>query len=232
MQSQLRLIHSVKLPALAVFDVDGLLLNTEFIWLKAHRIIAEEYNVPEFGDEFFLKGVGLTGEDSRRVFRTLAGKREDEDQLFEQLHKTGYRLLENEMKVRPGVFELLDFLKENNVHLAVATTTNHDMTMARLGKTKLLPYFHTIVCGDQVAHRKPDPEIYQNTVCICKCQSEKSIVFEDSPVGVEAAHRAGIPCIMCPSVVPPTDKQREETIAIVNNLADAICMFDTNDLLQ
>lgn len=97
--------------------------------------------------------------------------------------------------------------------------------MERLSRVNILGCFDHIVCGDEVVHRKPDPEIYNTVLFQCHASKETALVFEDSVFGVEAAYRAGIPCIMCPSIVPPSKKQEEETIAIVQKLSDVIPML-------
>lgn len=101
----------ISLPKLAIFDVDGLLLNTEYIWLKAHQIIARKYGIPAYGNQLFQKAVGLSGDDFIRVFHKIIGYRNDEEQLRRETMDTGMKLLETELQVLPGVMELLDFLK-------------------------------------------------------------------------------------------------------------------------
>lgn len=209
----------------AVFDVDGLLLNTEFIWREAYRAAAEKYKMPALGDELFYRSLGLTEEDSKKVFIELLGKRDEMDNLLQEIWALGRKWMKTRLEVRPGAIEHLSFLQMHHVRLAVATSTSRSETLEHLDRMNLTEYFSAFVCGDEVHNGKPDPEIYETALHMIGGKPDSSLVFEDSPAGVEAAYRAGIPCIMCPSVIPSAEKQKNETMAIVKSLADVIPML-------
>lgn len=210
----------MKKPELVIFDVDGLMLNTEFLWMKAHEIIAERYGVPEVGREMFMRSVGLTAEDFSRVADECMAGIENRYELLEYVRAEGAQLIEDRLDVMPGLLNLLSYLETKSISRAVATTTFREKTYERLSRMNLTDRFDCILCGDEVHRRKPDPEIYLRVIRHFSVEPQNALVLEDSVYGVESAYRAGIPCIMIPSVVPASQKQREEAFMIAESLHD------------
>ena len=102
------------------------------------------------------------------------------------------------------------------------------LTIERLTRLHLIDRFDYLLCGDEVNERKPNPEIYQKVLKHFDFSPQDALVLEDSFVGVEAAYRAHIPCIMIPDLLPPQSKQKEETVAIVSSLKDVILLIKDN----
>ena len=130
----------MKNPKLIIFDVDGLLLNTEFLWRKAWKDVAAKYGVPKFG-EVFCKVVGISGSDVERVLNNELPDVENRMELLDIARSVGTEYLENDIELMPGVTELLDVLENKNIRKAVATTTSRDATIKRLTKLGLINRF-------------------------------------------------------------------------------------------
>lgn len=191
-----------------IFDVDGLLLNTEFLWRKAWKDVAAKYGVPKFG-EVFSKVVGISGSDVERVLNNELSDVENRMELLDVARNVGTEYLENDIELMPGVTELLDVLENKNIRKAVATTTSRDATIKRLTKLGLINRFEYILCGDEVTKRKPNPEIYQKVLKAVNCDPNQVMVLEDTGYGVQAAHDAGIQVVMVPSINAPTNTDIE-----------------------
>jgi HAD superfamily hydrolase (TIGR01509 family) len=168
----------------------------------------------------FIASVGLTAEDFNRVADECMANVDNRYELLEYVRIEGTQLLEEQLDVMPGLLNLLAYLDRMQIAKAVATTTFREKTYERLDRMGLLDRFDYILCGDEVHKRKPDPEIYCKVISHFNVKPENALVLEDSVYGVESACRAGIPCIMIPSVVPPADKQRKEASAIAESLHD------------
>lgn len=106
--------------------------------------------------------------------------------------------------VKPGLHELLDFLRARKIKIAVATSSNRDTTLHLLTSAKVKDYFDAILCGDEIVKSKPDPEIFLKAAEKLQCLPSHCIVLEDSSNGVLAAHHAGMKVIMIPDLVEPT----------------------------
>ena len=104
--------------------------------------------------------------------------------------------------------------------MAVATTTRRDLTEQRLKKIGVYDCFEYVLCGDEVAKRKPNPEIYLSVLKKMNTKAENTIVLEDSSVGVEAAYRAGIDCIQVPDLIAPTEVQKKQTVYTAKDLIE------------
>ncbi len=214
---------------LVIFDVDGLLLNTEFVWDTVWKNVADKYNEPRFYD-LHKYAVGITGKETEDLIINNLPDVENPLQMLQEARNIGVQLLKTEVNVMPGAFELLDYLKARNFSLAVATTTPRNLTMERLKQTGLIDYFQVIVCGDEVKRRKPDPEIYTTVLKKMHCAAEDAIVFEDTGYGITAAYNAKIRPVMVPSLRQPNDDEKAMCFDIIDNLSKGIEIIEKNTL--
>ena len=205
---------------LVVFDVDGLMLDTESVWKEAFDKAGNKYGIPGLGDTLFPSLIGKRLEDEQELLdRLLPG--DIQESLLNDWRQMGLSSLEKEVPVKPGLNEILDFLDAHHIKKAVATTTRRELTEERLRKIGVYDRFDYVLCGDEVKNRKPDPEIYLSVLHKMNTKAENAIVLEDSSVGVEAAYRASIDCIQVPDLIAPTEVQKEQTICIVKDLMEA-----------
>lgn len=212
---------------LVIFDVDGLLLNTEFVWDTVWKNVADKYNEPRFYD-LHKYAVGITGKETEDLITNNLPDVENPLQMLQDARNIGVQLLKTEVDVMPGAFELLDYLKARNFSLAVATTTPRNLTMERLKQTGLIDYFQVIVCGDEVKRRKPDPEIYTTVLMKTGYSADEAIVFEDTGYGITAAYNAKIRPVMVPSLRQPNDDEKAMCFDIIDNLSKGIEIIEKN----
>lgn len=212
-------------PKLVIFDVDGLLLDTEALYQKAWAMAEEKYGIAGLSRGIFLKCVGRSGKDAEDMVVGELGQ-ELGMKILSEVRETGRHLLGGEIPVKPGAEEILERVRDLGIPAAVATATSRDLTIKRLSDAGLIDKLDYILCGDQIARRKPDPEIYNKVLEHFCAKPSDALVLEDSAVGVEAAYRAHIPCIMIPDLVLASPKQVKETIAILPSLLDAAALLE------
>lgn len=205
---------------LVVFDVDGLMLDTENVWKEAFDQAGNKYGIQNMGSTLFPKLIGKSGRDEKEVLDRYLSS-DIQELVIKEWERIGYGMLEKEVPVKPGLNEILDFLDAYHIKKAVATTTRRDLTEQRLKKIRVYDRFDYVLCGDEVTKRKPDPEIYLSVLKKMNTKAENAIVLEDSSVGVEAAYRASIDCIQVPDLIAPTEVQKGQTICIVKDLIEA-----------
>ena len=205
---------------LVVFDVDGLMIDTESVWKNAFDKAGDKYGIPNLGDTLFPSLIGKRLEDEQELLDRLLPS-DIQNQLINEWRQIGLGSLEREVPVKPGLYEMLDYLEQHHIKMAVATTTRRELTEQRLKKIGVYDRFEYVLCGDEVTKRKPDPEIYLSVLHKMNTKAENAIVLEDSSVGVEAAYRAGIDCIQVPDLIAPTEVQEKQTICIVKVLMEA-----------
>ena len=205
---------------LVVFDVDGLMLDTESVWKEAFDQAGNKYGIPGLGDTLFPSLIGKRLEDEQELLDRLLPS-DIQNQLINEWRQIGLGSLEREVPVKPGLYEMLDYLEQHHIKMAVATTTRRELTEERLKRVGVYDRFDYVLCGDEVINRKPDPEIYLSVLKKMNTNARNALVLEDSVVGVEAAYRAGIDCIQVPDLIAPTEVQEKQTICIVKDLIEA-----------
>ena len=212
---------------LVIFDVDGLLLDTEAVWMKAWKQTGNQLGIPD-ADAVFRQVAGISGEALRAVVYRCLSDPVLADQLIAQSRENGMKLLETELQPKPGAAGLLAWLREQGVGIAVATTTVRDLTLDRLTRTGLLDQIDILICGDQVVNRKPDPEIYLTVLAAAGTAAARAVVLEDSHYGVEAAANAGIDCIQVPDLNPADEHTAGLAVHVADSLTEALAFMREN----
>lgn len=188
-----------------VFDMDGLMFDSErLINLGWH--FAGEQSGFRISDEVIYKTLGIDLENTKRVFLEEMGTDFD----YEWHDQARVLFMEdyvekNGVPFKPGLMELLAYLKARDYKMAVATSTPEVQARYLLQKAGVLPYFIDIVCGDMIEHGKPEPEIYLKACGAIGMAPVDCMALEDSPAGILAAYRAGMTPVMIPDLMGPDE---------------------------
>lgn len=213
-------------PDAMLFDLDGLLLNTEVFSKQAFEATTQKY---ELGDQtpFFLSLVGTNEQHHTDSIQDKFGHLIDPKAFRIDWNNTFHELLETEtVDLLPGVIEVLEYAKHTGIKCAVATSSTTDAAAQKISDAGIRDYFLSITCGDQVAISKPHPEIYQKAGASVGADMSRSLGLEDSANGVKAAHAAGLDVIQIPNLVPPSD----DLLTLGHRVFDS--MYDVLALLQ
>ena len=122
------------------------------------------------------------------------------------------------LPMKPGIVELLKFLKENGIKTAVASSTRKAVVTREITDAGLLSYFDVLICGDMVARSKPAPDIFLKAAEELKVDPSRSYVIEDSYNGIRAAHSAGMRAFMVPDMLEANDEMRKLSEAVLPDL--------------
>ncbi len=202
-----------------IFDMDGLMFDTQCIYDKAFRDVAlHDYGlvVPE---ELRLAMMGRSGDD---LYNTVNQFFPDLDarEFYQRGAAMVAELVKTELVARPGLYDLLPYLKEQGYKLGLSSGSNRSIVESNLRISGLTDYFPVTLCGDEVTVGKPDPEGYLRTAALIGCDPQDCYVLEDSPNGVIAGHRAGCSVLMVPNVAEPDDEMRRLATGIYASLSD------------
>ncbi len=201
-----------------IFDMDGLMLNTESIYRRAALDTLGEYGLPD-DDSLCRSTIGRTRKDTRRIYGEYFQGRVDVDAFLGRTAVHYKRIVEAEgIPTKPGLGELLDCLEARGVAKAVATSTYRETAEWRLEGHGLLERFQALVTGDDVEHGKPAPDIFLRAAEVMGVEPRRCLVLEDSPYGIEAAGAARMTPIMVPDLLAPTVKSRRIAARIVESL--------------
>ena len=210
----------------AVFDMDGLMLDTEKLLVKFWRQAAAEYGY-EMTFEHVLGIRSLSRKYSVPKLKAIFGEQFE----FEQIRSRRIELMnsyidENGFEIKKGLFELLDYLRDNGYKIAVATATDRIRAGIYLERAGAIDYFDEIICGDMVKNGKPEPDIYLTAVEKLGLGPNECAAFEDSPNGIISAYRAGCRVIMIPDLSQPDDEIKPMLSAVYESIDKAVDFFE------
>lgn len=191
-----------------VFDMDGVLFDTERLYNEAWHEVAESWPIKVNLDDLIVRCVGLNHADTRRLFDDMLGEDFPFDAYTGRIGARFRELVEEELPVKEGVREILFWLKEQKVPTALATSTSRESALSHLRRTGILSYFDEIITGDMVEHSKPAPDIYLIACNALHIPPADCIAVEDSPNGIRSAYAAGMKAVMVPDQIAPTDELR------------------------
>lgn len=203
----------------AIFDMDGVLFDTERVYQQTWHEIAAEQGV-ELGSGFLEAITGTSGEHMHRVleeyFQVSNGA-----VIAEECMSRVHQKLSVHVPIKAGVREILIFFREKKMPAAVASSSLSRQIEANLKKTGIDGYFSEIVSGTEVEHGKPAPDIFLRAAGRIDCKPEECFVFEDSENGVKAGYAAKCATIMVPDLIEPSPEIRRYCTRICRDLVEA-----------
>ena len=203
-----------------MFDMDGLLLDTERVCLDAFVTTCAAFSLPQTIDPqaVFKTMVGLRSDDSDAAFRRAVGDHIDFAAFNPHWDQLIHQKLSQDVPVKAGADALLRQLTAMRVPVGVVTSTKTDVARRHLDAAGLLPFVADVLGGDQVKTGKPDPEGYIAMAGRLGQRPQDCAAFEDSNTGIRAAVTSGARAVQIPDLVPPTDEIRAFGHHIANDL--------------
>lgn len=208
-----------------IFDMDGVIFDTEVLILKCWNQIGEKNGIKDI-DIVCRKCIGTNLAETRKIVLQHYGQdfpydvfREQTSALFREKTK------ERGIPVKRGARELLSYFKVNGFQIGLASSTRKAVLEEELSQAGLLKFFHVLIGGDMVTHSKPHPEIYIRACEELGTRPSDTYAIEDSFNGVRSAHSAGMRVIMVPDIVQPDDEMREKSVEIFPTLMGVLGYF-------
>lgn len=204
----------------AVFDMDGLLIDSERIAQQCFINACECYGVP-FNPSVYLQVIGTNATTGRQILIDGFGPEFPYDDVSNHWFEN-YKMLafQQPVPLKKGAESLLKHFKRNDVPMAVATSTAYDKAIVKLKNSGLIDYFDFVIGGDMVEESKPHPMIYLTAAQQLQVEAENCLAFEDSNNGVKAAYAAGMFVFQVPDIVEPTDEIKRLGHPIFHSLYD------------
>lgn len=202
-----------------IFDMDGVLLDTEKYLTKYWCMAANEFGYKMNLEHAYLIR-SLQGKYASEKLKSIFG----DDFPYEKVRNSRRELM-NEHINKYGiegkfyVTEALQQLKSKGYVLAIATSTDYERAKEYLSSIAIFDYFDKVICADMVVNGKPEPDIYMYAINQLGLTPEECIAVEDSPNGVKSAVAAGANVIMIPDLAQPTQYEMENAI-IFNSLKE------------
>ncbi len=193
-----------------IFDMDGLMFDTERLWDTFWEPACQELGVPMPADTaaFLAGGRGLAGDKLqahvRRYFPTV-----DVKEMLDTIWRLAGERFAQGVPCKPGLQELLATLEEKGLPCIVASSSPRSMIEGNLRTTGTARYFRGVVCGADVQHSKPAPDIFLKAADQIGVDIHRCLVLEDSFNGVRAGHAAGAVTVMVPDLAQPDQEIKQ-----------------------
>ena len=211
-----------------VFDMDGVLVDTEKIYRLSWKKNGMSIGIPEYEMETVCDRVaGGNKASNARVFKDIMG--DDFDYLaFRQrtMDLFDEYVAEHGIDIKPDVKATLEFLKNRGIKIALATSTERSKAEQRLRAVGICDYFDEKVCGNEITHGKPEPDIYLKACEMLGVAPEDAVAVEDSVNGVVSADRAGLYTVMVVDLVRPNEITEQHADQTYYNIRDMWSLFE------
>jgi HAD superfamily hydrolase (TIGR01509 family) len=203
-----------------IFDMDGLVLDSEPTYVQAWRLAADELGIT-MPSEFWDGLSGCSGKTVVQGLREQCGLGFNLEK-FQQLSSIYWlaNVQQHGIAVKPGFFALLDVLAQRGLSFCLATNSPLAAAQQCLALAGLTDIFPCIVAGDMVAAAKPAPDIFLRASAELAQSIQDCLVLEDSPIGIRAAIAAGAPCVFVPSLHPADAWAVEHADFLMNDLQE------------
>jgi HAD superfamily hydrolase (TIGR01509 family) len=204
-----------------VFDMDGLLLETEDLWHASESELFRRHGA-EFTHDDQLALIGTSPDVSSRFYAERLGwPIERGGELFDEMIGLMHAHVRREVGARPGAVELVGQLRRRKVSLGLASNSPRFLVDDALATAGLSDAFGAIVTSDDVAHPKPAPDIYLRACELLGVDPAEALALEDSTSGVTAAKAAGMACIAVPLFAETDVSGADEVVASLEDLLEA-----------
>jgi HAD superfamily hydrolase (TIGR01509 family) len=210
----------VPVPLLAViFDMDGVLFDTEQLARELWRDVFADYGIKP-PDELYRQAIGRSIAGTMQLFDEAFGDCIDIQELDEKQEALYRKCISQTLPIKPGVFELLDWLRVRQVPTAVASSTYHAEVEGMLTRNGLRAYFSAVIGGDEVAVSKPAPDIFLKAADELGVDPAYCLAIEDSNNGLRAAQAAGMSTVMVPDLIAPAEVDADLSYQVCASLVD------------
>lgn len=211
-------------PQAVVFDMDGLLFDTEALYQQAY-IEAANGGGFEVSPEAIQLAIGMPWGRGRGLMLGVLGEQFPIDDYYAQMTGRFVELSATDLRLKPGVLELLDVLDRLQLPRCIATSSAHSTVRDHLSAHNLTDRFHAVIGHGDYEHSKPAPDPFLLAAERLGVEPSFCLALEDSPNGARSASAAGMMTIMVPDLVPPTEEIAGLCHSVVESLHEVSALL-------
>lgn len=206
-----------------LFDMDGLIFDTESVYKKSWQHAARKQNL-ELSNEFYQQFIGVQDADCERLLKDHFGNEidmkrycVDRDRHFKVLRKDG-------IAIKPGFDALFQSITQRNLRMAIVTSSHRDDVQLNFQHSNYLAQYDLIISAEDVARGKPNPDCYEMACAKLNLKPDECMVLEDSNNGGKAGLEAGCRVVMIPDLAP-IDPILLSKVTVVDSLDKVITLL-------
>ena len=203
-----------------VFDMDGVIFDSERAVMNCWLELAKKYDIKDI-EEPYLACTGTNDAKTREIMLSAYGEDFPYDEYAKEASVMYHERYDGgRLPMKPGVKEILTFLKDNGKKIALASSTRRQTVVNQLRDAEILDYFDEIVTGDMVSRSKPEPDIFLLACEKISVEPERAYAIEDSYNGIRAASAGKLRPIMVPDLLPSNEEMVGLSEKVLTNLID------------
>jgi HAD superfamily hydrolase (TIGR01509 family) len=204
-----------------IFDMDGTLIDSEAVYILGMQDAARTLGLA-LPLALCHAMVGVPSKECNEMLQEHYGAGFDLAEFRGHFSTSVQRQMSERVPIKAGVIELLDFLAAEGLPLAIATSAGRATAERNLGRAGLLDRFAALATRDDVEHPKPAPDLYLEAARRLGVAPAHCVAFEDSSIGVIAAHAADMRTVMVIDILPPTDEARAKCFHVAQDLHEVL----------
>lgn len=205
-----------------VFDMDGVIFDSERLVIACWKVIADKYEVPNI-EEICRECLGVNATETRQKFLNHYGQDFPYDAYKSEMSKLYHDKYDGgRLPVKKGVAELLQYLKEAGVKVALASSTRRAVVEQELTDAGIIKYFDVVIGGDMVTRSKPEPDIFLKACEELGVLPEEAFAIEDSYNGIRAAAAGKLRPLMVPDLMELTEEMKRLAERVFPDLLDVL----------
>ncbi len=203
-----------------IFDMDGLLIDSEPLWFRAHKKVFGELGVPFTAEDHRGMMGRRTPEVVAEVYREKPWKGLTQRQVSDMIEDEAAWLIKSEGTLKPGVRHTLSVCSKAGVPLAIASSSPHKIIDAVVDTLEIRGHFSHIYSARSEPYGKPHPGVFIRVAEHFKVEPHECLVFEDSPAGILAAKAAGMICVAVPEAATKNHSFTQTADVVLDSLEE------------
>ena len=208
-----------------VFDMDGVIFDSERAVMNCWLELAQKYNIENIEKPYYAC-TGTTMKRTREIMMEAYGPDFPYDEYAKEASVMYHERYDGgRLPMKPGIRELLEYLKNNGKKIALASSSRRQTVVNQLVDAKIMEYFDAVICGDMVERSKPAPDIFLKACSEIGVEPERAYGIEDSYNGIRAVNAANMHPIMVPDLLPATEEMKELAECVLEDLLQVIDYF-------
>ena len=212
-----------------IFDLDGLLIDSEVSFMEIYNSLLEKYNCFLSVDDYLQEFCGKKIEDNVGKIVKKYNLPISDKEVFDYVIKMEEERVKKGHPLKKGAKQLLDYLKNNNYKIVLATSSIKQRAITLLKNNGIFNYFDAMAFGSEIKNGKPFPDIFLKAAELANADTKNALVLEDSNLGIQAANNANIKVICIPDLIKPDQYHYDLCEKVLDSLEDVIEYLDAHN---